>query len=145
MSRYKFENDYEFRDSIQDIFSACYERTSRAKKILDEAINCLPNKLDENYISKKFNISKRWLQQECKKAYNISYKKLFRILRIYYAINLLYKTNLDNTQIAIEVSYTEESSMARDFRVVIGMNPGDVRIMLARMSPKELLLKYLLR
>ncbi len=49
-------------------------------------------------------------------------------------------TNLDNTEIALQLNYSEETSMARDFRKEIGLSPTEARKRLTSQSPVELFL-----
>jgi AraC-like DNA-binding protein len=50
-------------------------------------------------------------------------------------------TSLDNTEIALHLNYSEESSLARDFRKEFGFSPNEARQLLAKQTPRELLLK----
>jgi len=62
-----------------------------------------------------------------------------RRLRVYQALRMMDKTGLDNTEIAIQLIYSEESGMARDFRKVIGCSPDEARKRLEMETPEEVL------
>ena len=92
-------------------------------------------------ISGKLNITPRWVQQQTKNAFNTTYKKLTRLMWVYFAVKFLHETNLDNKTIAAELAYTELSSMDRDFRKVLGISPNEVRKKLLFCTPQEVFLK----
>lgn len=48
-------------------------------------------------------------------------------------------SSLDNQEIAMQLNYTEESSMARDFRKDLGYSPAEARLRLTHVTPEELL------
>jgi AraC-like DNA-binding protein len=48
-------------------------------------------------------------------------------------------TALDNSDIAIRLNYSEESSMARDFRKELGLSPKETRRQLQKYHPREIL------
>lgn len=50
------------------------------------------------------------------------------------------KTTLDNVEIAQQLNYSEESSLARDFRKELGYSPTEARKRLTVQSPGALLL-----
>lgn len=119
-------------------FPGCFERTPYAKKILDIIVEVFPQRINEDEMTVKLNISKKWLQKECKKAFNFGYIKLCRIIRVYKALLLLEKTDFDNTEIALQLNYSEEGSMARDFRKELNITPNEARKKLLAYPPEQL-------
>ncbi|MFO7446900.1 MAG: AraC family transcriptional regulator [Ignavibacteriaceae bacterium] len=140
MSRYIFSHDEGFRELIDIKFSGCYDRTPYAKKILDNIVAAFPNRFTENEIAAKINISVKWLQHECIKAFDMTYIQLTRFIRIYYALKLFHETNLTTKDIAAELFYSRESSLARDFRKILNISPTNARDKLKYLSPVQILL-----
>jgi transcriptional regulator GlxA family with amidase domain len=54
-------------------------------------------------------------------------------------LNMMKNTNLDNYEIAFQLNYSDESSLARIFRKELGYNPTVARKHLVTRSPEELL------
>lgn len=123
---------------IEQIFPACFDKITYAKKIIAKIIEKFPHRISEDEIAKEINVSARWVYQQCKKAFDVTYIELIRIIWVYQAIRLIEKTDLDNNEIAIMLNYTEESNMARDFRKVLGINPTEVRKNLNNITAKQL-------
>ena len=44
-----------------------------------------------------------------------------------------------HTDIDLQLNYSEESSMTRDFHKVLGYSPSEARVLLTNHSPKDLL------
>jgi transcriptional regulator GlxA family with amidase domain len=84
------------------------------------------------------NLSGRWLQNEFQEAFNASYKDLLRTIWVYQAVKLLQKTDLDNTDIALELNYKELSSMDRDFKTILNLSPNEVREKLGKVTIDKL-------
>jgi DNA-binding NarL/FixJ family response regulator len=76
----------ELKKFIENKFPGCFERTVYAKKIIDIIIYTFPKRINEDEIAIELKVSKRWMQNECKKAFRITYKKLLRIIWIYQAV-----------------------------------------------------------
>ncbi len=53
---------------------------------------------------------------------------------------MMQHTNLDNTEIALQLNYSEESNLARDFRSELGYSPTEARRRLIQHTPEELLI-----
>ena len=64
-----------------------------------------------------------------------------RRIWVYQALNMMQNTNLDNTEISLQLNYSDETSLARIFRKELGYNPTEARKRLIRYSPEELLTK----
>jgi AraC-like DNA-binding protein len=131
-------NQNDLNKFIERKFPGCFEKTPYANKVIKIIIRYFPQKLSRKEISKKLNISSDWLHEKCKEAFNISYTKLVRTIRVYYATRLIYRTNLDNSEIALSLNYTEESSLARDFRKVLNLSPTEIRKKLFNTAPQRL-------
>ena len=123
---------------LEKQISRCFEKTPYANKIIHIILASFPKKLSKKEIAIELNISPDWFNDKCKEAFNISYTKLIRAARIYHATRLIYMTNLDNTEIALLLNYTEESSLARDFRKVLNLSPTEVRKTLSISNPLNL-------
>jgi len=52
---------------------------------------------------------------------------------------MMQHTTLDNMEIALQLDYSEESNMAREFRKELGCCPNDARRRLIEQSPEEIL------
>jgi AraC-like DNA-binding protein len=131
-------NQNEIKKFIELKFPGCFERSRYAKKILNIVICNFPRKIESEEIAKELNISRKTLYQQSKKAFNTTSRKLTRILRIYYAARLMEKSELDNTEIAMQLNYSEESNMARDFRKVLQMTAGEARKKLVVITSNQL-------
>ena len=109
------------------------------QKVVEEIIHAFPNRPREGEIAEKLGFSQRWLQKLCGKAFGVSFRRLMRVIWIHQALRMMQHTNLDNTEIALQLNYSEESSMARDFRKELGYSPSEARQQLTIRSPEELL------
>jgi AraC-like DNA-binding protein len=128
----------ELKKFIEIKFPGCFERSSYAKKIIDEIVRRFPKKTYSTEMAKKLKVSERWLQHQSKKAFGISYKKLFKLIRVFHALRLMEKSEMDNNEISLQLNYTEESNMARDFRIVLRIPPSEARKKLSTNSTSQL-------
>ena len=55
------------------------------------------------------------------------------------ALYLMQHTNFDNSDIAMKLHYSEESSLARDFRKALKCNPDEARQLLTHQTREKLL------
>ncbi len=62
-----------------------------------------------------------------------------RRIWVYQALNLMQNTNLDNTEISLQLNYSDENSLARIFRKELGFTPSEARQRLTKQTPEELL------
>lgn len=131
-------NKNELEIFIGRIFPGYFEKSKYGKRIVTTMIRIFPQRLSEEEVSDELGISRVWIQRECKKAFNITYIQLARLLRVYQAARLMHRTHLDNNQIAICLNYSEESSMARDFRKVLHLSPTEARKKLFDYAPDRL-------
>jgi AraC-like DNA-binding protein len=107
-------------------------------KMLEEITRAFPQRLGENELAQRLGLSVSWLQKLCRRAFNSNLVGLFRRIRVYQALRMMKYTRLDNTEIALQLNYTEETSMARDFRKVLRLNPKEARNRLTTHSPENL-------
>ncbi|NIR69107.1 helix-turn-helix domain-containing protein [candidate division KSB1 bacterium] len=91
-------------------------------------------------MAQTLGISPRWLRTVCRRAFGKSFTQLMRQIRVYQALCFMKHTTLDNWDIAMQLNYSEESNMARDFRKELGYCPSEARIRLSEITPQELLL-----
>ena len=106
--------------------------------MLEETTRAFPQRLGENELAQRLGLSVSWLQKLCRRAFNSNLVGLFRRIRVYQALRMMKYTRLDNTEIALQLNYTEETSMARDFRKVLRLNPKEARNRLTTHSPENL-------
>ena len=110
------------------------------RKMLDEIVHAFPHRLSAEELAKKLGITRRWLHDICKKAFGKTYRRVIRRIWIHQALRMMQNTALDNTEIALQLNYSEESSMARDFRKELGYDIKEARHRLANRTPEELLI-----
>jgi AraC-like DNA-binding protein len=113
--------------------------TPYVRRMIDEIVHAFPHRLAESEMAKRLGISQRWLQKTCRQAFGKTFKRLMRRIWIHQALRLMQKTTLDNVEIAQQLNYSEESSLARDFRKELGYNPTKARRRLIEQSPEALL------
>jgi AraC-like DNA-binding protein len=123
---------------IERKFPACFERSFYSRKIVDIITHTFPQRINERQLSKELNISQRWLQKECKKAFGITYNNLAKIIRVYQALSLLNKTTLDNYEIALQLNYANETNMTRDFKKVLNITPYEAKKQFVDYTPEQL-------
>ncbi len=109
------------------------------RKMVEEVVHAFPHRLHKNEMAQRLGISRSWLRKTCREAFGVTFTQLVRRIWIHQALRLMQHTNLDNTDIALHLNYSEESSMARDFRKTLGYNPTKARRLLTVHTPKELL------
>lgn len=85
--------------------------------LIDIVVNSLPYRMDEDEVSSKLQISKRWLQKICMTSFNITYTKLLRKIWIYSALRLFYYTKLDNNEVYLQLNYRDYSNFLRAFKM----------------------------
>lgn len=110
-------------------------------KMIDEIVYAFPHGLKTSELSRRLGISTRRLQMICQQAFGKTFTHLMRRIWIFHALNLMKYTNLDNTEIALQLDYSDASSLARIFRKELGYNPGEARKRLIKSNPIELLTK----
>jgi len=109
------------------------------ERIIKEILHTLPKYLEISELAKILGISTRWTQSLFKKIFGITYSTLKQRILIYQALQLMKNTQLDNTEIAMEMSYSDENSLYRLFRNVLGYSPTQARNYLLKTNPSILL------
>lgn len=127
------------REFLMSCCSSHLSTSPHVRKMIDEVIRAFPHRLHENEMAERLGISRSWLQKLCRQVFGVTFVRLMRRLWIYQALRLMQRTTLDNVEIALQLCYSEESSLARDFRKELGYNPTDARQRLAEQSPEALL------
>lgn len=108
-------------------------------KFISEVIRSFPQRTDVQSLARRLGIDRGWLYKLCKAAFGLSVVAFMRHIWVHQALHLMQHTNLDNTEIALQLGYSEESSMAREFRKTLGCSPGEVRRRLTDHPVDELL------
>jgi len=108
-------------------------------KIINEIVKEFPKRLTIKALSQRLGISPRRIQMVCQQAFGKSFTHLMRRILVYQALNIMKNTNLDNSEIALQLNYSDESSLARIFRKELGYNPTTARKYLIALSAEELL------
>ncbi|MFH1942152.1 MAG: AraC family transcriptional regulator [bacterium] len=111
----------------------------KVRRIILEVTKSFPSWLGVKELAKKMGISERWLQKICCEAFGITYSRLRRLVWIHQALRMMKYTGLDNTEIALQLNYREESHLARDIRKELGYNPTEARRRLTEKSPDGLI------
>ncbi len=120
--------------------SSCQSTVSpHVRKMIETIIHAFPYRLHESEMAQRLGISRSWVQKLCRQASGLAFTRLMRRLWVYQALRLMQRTTLDNVEIALQLHYSEESSLARDFRKELGYNPTEARKRLAEQSPEALL------
>lgn len=128
------------RGGLMEFIRSSQRSTSpHVRKMIDEVIRAFPHRLHENEMAERLGISRSWLQKLCRQVFGVTFVRLMRRLWIYQALRLMQRTTLDNAEIALQLNYSEESSLARDFRKELGYNPTEARQRLVEQSPEALL------
>ena len=130
------------KEYIEFAFPGSMESSPYINKIITEIIHTFPNRLNEIKIAEKLGISVSWLQKLFRKALKLSFNHFIRRIWVMQALCLMKYTNMDNTEIAFQLNYTEESSLARDFRKELDLNPSEARKQLIIYNPKQLIQSF---
>jgi AraC-like DNA-binding protein len=128
---------------IEELIEVCHPGSltfsSHVPKIINAVIHAFPRRLHERELAGQLKISQQWLRTLCRQAFAITFSHLIRRIWIHQALRLMKHTSLDNTEIALQLNYSEESSMTRDFHKELGYNSNEARKHLANYTPEELL------
>jgi AraC-like DNA-binding protein len=108
-------------------------------KMINEIVQEFPHRLTIKTLSQRLGITSRRLQMVCQQAFGKSFTQVMRRILVYQGLNMMKNTNLDNYEIAFQLNYSDESSLARIFRKELGYNPTVARKHLVTRSPEELL------
>lgn len=109
-------------------------------KLIDEIIHVFPHRMEVRKFAMSLGIDRGWLYKLCRQAFGRSLTALLRSVWVHQALRMMQHTNLDNIDIALQLNYSDESSMAREFRKELGCSPNEARNRLGEHSPEELLL-----
>lgn len=109
-------------------------------KLIDTIIYVFPHRMNVSEFAGRLGIDRGWLHKLCKRTFGKPLTALLRHVWVHQALRIMKHTNLDNTDIALQLCYSEESSMARDFHKELGYGPTEARQRLTRQTPEELLL-----
>jgi AraC-like DNA-binding protein len=107
-------------------------------KFIDEIVYNFPHRLTVTESANRLGIDRGWLYKLCKQNCGKSPASLLRTIWVHQALRMMQHTNLDNLDIALQLNYSEESSMARDFHKELGCSPTEARVLLTNQSPEEL-------
>ncbi len=137
MSRYIFAYDVLF-EFIKRFFPLCFSRSIHTKMIVDTLIKNFPARIAGYEMAAMLFISNRRLQKVCAVSFHITYTRLKRILRVYYALILFAETRLDYNEVAEALNYTERTNLMRDIRLELNVSADEVRYLLTGFIPQEL-------
>lgn len=127
------------RDAIQLYWPGCYASSPYVRKLVDEIISAFPHRFEVRELAKRMGIKRRWLQKLCLRTFGMPPTSLIRCIWVHQAMRLMKHSNLDNIDIALQLNYTEESNLARDFRKLLGYSPNEARRRLTQKTPEELI------
>ena len=127
------------KEHIQKFWPGSFETSPHVGKLIDEIIHAFPFRLQVQELARRRKRGRGWLLKLCKGAFNRSPCELVRHLWVYQALRLMQHTDLDNTEIALQLAYSDESSMARDFGKELGYSPSEAKQRLMNNTPEELL------
>ena len=108
-------------------------------KLIEEIIHSFPYRMNVEELAQRLGINRSWLHKLCKETFGRPPTALMRHIWVHQALHLMQHTNLNNIDIALKLNYSEESSMAREFRKELRYSPNTARKRLTRESPEELL------
>jgi AraC-like DNA-binding protein len=115
------------------------EKGASSHKILNAIARAFPHRISERELSRQLGLSERWLRTLSRQAFNNTFGQLMRRIWVHQALRMMEHTDLDNTEIALHLNYSEESSMARDFRKELGFGCAEARKRLLNSTPLELI------
>jgi AraC-like DNA-binding protein len=124
---------------LQSLCPGGLAASHHVRKMVDEIMYTFPQRLKEPDMAGQLGISVSTLQKHCRDVFGKTYTRLLRRIWVHQALRLMKHTNFDNTEIALHLNYSEESSMARDFRKELDYNPTEARRRLVSHSPEELM------
>lgn len=131
------------RGGLKEFLTSCYPDSfavsPHVRKMIDEIIHAFPHRLHESEMAQCLGISRSWVQKLCRQAFGLTFTNLMRHIWVHQVLRLMQHTNLDNVEIAVQLNYSEESSLARDFRKELGYSPTEARKRLVEQSPEALL------
>lgn len=135
---------YTIRDTgLKEYFEShwpnSFNLSFRISKLVDEIVHVFPHRIKVWEFAERLEIDRGWLHKLCKQAFGMPLTAILRRVWVHQALRMMQHTNLDNTEIALQLGYNEESSMARDFRKELGYSPNEARKRLIKQRPEKLL------
>ena len=137
MSRYNFAYDILFQ-FIKNVFPLCFSRSNHTEMIVDILLRSFPARIACYEMAAMLCISNRRLQKICASSFHITFTRLKRILRVYYALKLFAENKLDNNEVAEVLYYSERTNLMRDIRIELNVCTCEVRRLLDSFSPQYL-------
>jgi AraC-like DNA-binding protein len=137
---YKAIRNSRLRGFLQGYGPSDLNHSPYVTKIISEIVHGFPHRWRVRDLSRKLGVSPRRLQMICREAFGKPFTRLTRSIWIYQALKLMQNTELSNADIAHQLDYSEETSLARAFRKELGFNPSEARRRLADKSPEDLLM-----
>lgn len=113
--------------------------TTEAYTIIGEIQHILPRRPELSSIAQALDLSVRRVQTLFQDQFGCTFSRLTRRILIFRALNLMKHSRLDQTEIALELGYSEHSSLSRIFRKELGYPPSAARNYLDRYDPAHLL------
>jgi AraC-like DNA-binding protein len=127
------------REYFKSHWSGCLDSSPHISRLIEEIIHVFPRRMKVNELAERLGIDRGWLHKICKHTFGRPPTTLMRHLWVQQALYMMRHTNLNNIDIALQLNYTEESSMAREFRKELGYSPNTARRQLAKYTADELL------
>lgn len=127
------------KEFIESYYRESLSSSPRVRRIINELVHSFPHRLSSTELSQRLGISRSWLHRICQQVFRRSYSGFIRQIWVYQALRMMKQTGFDNSEIALHLNYSEESSMARDFRKELGMNPSTARLQLTQKTPEQLI------
>jgi len=124
---------------LESHYPGALETSPYMLRFISKIVRTFPHRLQLGETAGWLGISRRWLQKLCRQAFGVSFTRLMRRLYLHQALRMIRYTGLDNSEIALHLNYSEESSLARDFRKELGCTPNEARQRLSGNTPEELL------
>lgn len=127
------------KEFLESYYRERLSSSPHVRRIVNELAHSFPQRLSATELSQRLGISRSWLYRICQQAFRRSYSGFIRQIWVYQALRMMKQTGFDNTEIAFHLNYSEESSMARDFRKELGINPSNARQRLIKQTTEELI------
>jgi len=119
--------DKELKEYFETLWPGSLQSSYYIRKLIDEIVHVFPHRMKVSEFAERLGIDRGWLHKLCKQAFGMPLTVILRHIWVYQALRMMQYTNLDNTEIALQLNYSEESSMSRDFRKELGLSPNEAR------------------
>jgi len=130
-------------NGLREYLQSCREGVERSSpythKFIDDIVQVFPHRMSVSEFAHRLNIDRGWLYKICKQSFYRSPLSLLRRVWVHQALRLMVHTNLSNGEIAAQLDYCNENSLARDIRKELGYSPREARKRLETHTPEELL------